>query len=193
MKKLIAFACSVVLAASMAMTAMAAPSVSAGVVSGVTSATDKDGNYADVIVEPIEEKYADVVEEVKDVETVKEILGSQFEEGMKVVDVKEVKTVGDVEFPVTITFKIKGVTASSKVILLHYTGSEWEVVPCTPGNGTVTATFTSLSPVAFIVDQDTVADGTTSPSTGESMMYMWAVAAVVVGAAGVVATSKKRA
>ena len=85
MKKLIAFACSVVLAASMAMTAMAAPSVSAGVVSGVTSATDKDGNYADVIVEPIEEKYADVVEEVKDVETIKEILGSQFEEGMKVV------------------------------------------------------------------------------------------------------------
>ena len=63
----------------------------------------------------------------------------------------------DVTLPVSfekaqLTFSVNGVTAGQKIAVLHqkHDGS-WEVInPDSVGNGTVTATFTSLSPIAFV-------------------------------------------
>ncbi len=63
----------------------------------------------------------------------------------------------DVEFAgnfgkATITFNVGGVVAGQKIMVLHQLddGSWEKITPDAVGNGTVTATFTSLSPVAFV-------------------------------------------
>ena len=71
--------------------------------------------------------------------------------------------------------------------------------------GTVTATFNSLSPVAFVVDKDTAAavngtnesgststSGTTSPKTGETNVMMWAGMVAVAALAGMAVTYRRR-
>ena len=50
-----------------------------------------------------------------------------------------------------VTLAVSGVVAGQRVTVLHQQhNGVWEVVPSTAGNGTVTATFTSLSPVAIV-------------------------------------------
>ena len=137
---------------------------------------DKNGADARIIVESVDvltgaEKTA--AEEIKDIAKVKEVMGSAFAEGMQVVDVKNVRAEGDVAYPVTITFKVTGITSASKVAILHYDAEKaaWEVLEAKAGEGTIEATFNSLSPVAFVADKDTAASvttsTTTSPKTGE--------------------------
>ena len=75
--------------------------------------------------------------------------------GAEVVSVSDVTVTGmtvSASNPVTITFPVAGVTADSYVLVLHFnsTTGKWENIPATTGNGTVTATFTSLSPVAIV-------------------------------------------
>ena len=77
----------------------------------------------------------------------KEVLGSDFNANMTVADVKEVTAPEGAKFPLKITFVMKGVTASSKVQILHYnrSASAWEKIDTTVADGTVTGTFSSLS------------------------------------------------
>ena len=93
------------------------------------------------------------------------VLVSNTASVLKVVDVKL-----PVSFKsVTITFQVNGVKAGQKVSVLHQTASgAWEVLPATAGDNTITATFTSLSPVAFVVE-GSAADGTVSPKTGATL------------------------
>lgn len=49
----------------------------------------------------------------------KEVLGSDFNANMTVADVKKVTVPEGAEFPLKITFAMKGVTASFKVQILH--------------------------------------------------------------------------
>lgn len=115
-----------------------------------------------------------------------------FVEGMEVVDVREVTVTGDnVEFPLTITFKVPGVLETTKVAVLHYVDGAWKQETAKAGQGTITATFDSLSPVAFVVDKNTAASSSTSPKTGESMAVTMAAVVVVVAAAGAFAFRKK--
>ncbi len=191
-RRVIALMGAVLLVASMSMTAMAAPSVSAEV-SGIVSATDTkgavdvEGADAKIVVTELGASQPEAVPAIKETATLKEVLGNKFETGMQVADLKEVKVVGDgeVTFPVTITFKVNGVKAGDEVYVLHYTGTAWENLGGTAGDGTITAKFNSLSPVAFVVKATS-----TSPKTGTPVMM--AVAAVALGAAGL-AASKKRA
>ena len=54
------------------------------------------------------------------------------------------------------------VTAGQNVYLLHYTGSEWETIyPDSVDDGYITATFTSLSPVAVVDGTAASGDATT--------------------------------
>lgn len=69
------------------------------------------------------------------------------------------------QLPVTITFEVKGAKASDDVYVLHYNGSTWDVVAHGKG-GTIDATFTSLSPVAVVLQA--AAPATSAPSTGTS-------------------------
>ena len=146
------------------------------------------------------------LEEVVGAEKLKELLGDAYTEGMEVVDVKDITVPEGTEFPVTITFTVTGVTETSKVAVLHYdtTAKKWEKVESKAGNGTITATFTSLSPVAFVVDKNTVSSsssttagststsGTTSPKTGETNVMMWAGMVAVAALAGMAVTYRRR-
>ena len=104
------------------------------------------------------------------------------------------------------------------IVVLHFNGATWEKVPTTVNGRTVTATFTSLSPVAFVEIADKAATtpaetpsvtyngwagvdmaalwaaqtqaGATSPKTGEAGVLGFALIAVACGAALVV-TKKK--
>lgn len=64
--------------------------------------------------------------------------------------------------PTNITINVPGITAGQNVVVLHQlSNGTWEVVPVAAVSaGSVTATFTSLSPVAIITYA--------SPKTGES-------------------------
>ena len=131
------------------MTAFAAPSPAAStVVTAVSSATDADGNAVNVsITSEIPAEYTQAVADIKTEAKLKEVLGSDFNANMTVADVKEVTAPEGAKFPLKITFAMKGVTASSKVQILHYNGSAWEKIDTTVADGTVTGTFSSLSPV----------------------------------------------
>ena len=76
----------------------------------------------------------------------------------------------DVKLPVSftsakITFNVSGVKAGQKVTVLHRKADQtWEkITDVVVGDGTVTATFTSLSPVAFVVEGTSDKTGSVSP------------------------------
>ena len=174
------------------MTALAAPSPEAStVVTGVAGATDKSGNKVQIEVEAeIPAEYKEAVAEIKSEEVLKEVLGEKFDENLTVADVKEVTAPEGTVFPVDITFAMKGVTKDTKVMILHYAKDKgWEEIPTTVGDGTVTGTFESLSPVAFVVDKTTLTAGAVSPATNASTV---SVVAVIGLAAAVAAFGLKR-
>ena len=199
-KRLMALACVAVLTLGMSMTTLAAnPSVQAGIVTGVEGAKDKEGTSAKVIVEAIHDNHEH--DEEKDyisteANVKKELANLKVEvktgEKVQLLDVKNVKIEGDaslVKFPLTITFKVNGIKAGDKVILLHYVSDAkgWEKLDTITGNGTVTATFNSLSPVAFIKLADAKA-----PATGEPISLMLAGAVVALGTVGTVVSKKRK-
>ena len=211
MKKLTAVLCAAVLCLSTAVSVFAQPSPEvSGVVTGISAGINADGDAVEVTLSEVPEEYQEAVDQVKDLAFVKNLLGDAFVEGMQVVDVKDVTVPEGTVFPVTITFNVTGVTADSHVAVLHYdtAAGAWEVVESKAGNGTITAIFDSLSPVAFVVDGNAAAGSTaagassqtsgsaTSPKTGEtSVLSMAAViaAAALAGMAVVSFYSKKRA
>lgn len=211
MKKLVAALCAAVMTVGMAVNVFAAPSPSvSGVVTAVESAKDADGNAVDIKIETVSEAEAEqhfteeekaAVAEIKESKEkfeaiAKEALGDKFEEGMELVDIRNlyVPEGVNVTFPLTITVKVTGVTEASKVAVLHYTNGKWEDVNAVAGNGTVTFTVNSLSPFAFIVDANTAknAGSTTSPATGEANTMVWVAIVAVAAAAGMVVTYRKK-
>lgn len=179
------------------MTVFAAPSPSGSdfVVGGISNAVDADGNDVSGFLEVTElpDEYADVAAQLRTAEGLQAAMGADYNENMIVLDIVEARVVGDasqVKFPVTITFQVNGVTASTRGTILHYTGSEWEKIPTTMGEGTMTGTFDSLSPVAFVVDKTTLTGGTVSPKT--SAQSAAAVALLGLLAATAACGMKKR-
>lgn len=211
MKKLVAVLCAAVMTVGMAVNVFAAPSPSvSGVVTAVESAKDADGNAVDIKMETVSEAEAEqhftgeekaAVAEIKASKEkfeaiAKEVLGGKFEEGMELVDIRNlyVPEGANVTFPLTITVKVTGVTEASKVAVLHYTNGKWEDVNAVAGNGTITFTVNSLSPFAFIVDANTAKNvgSTTSPATGEANTMVWVAIVAVAAAAGMVVTYRKK-
>lgn len=87
-----------------------------------------------------------------------------------------------------ITFNIAGVKATDAVIVLHKCsqhGYDWEKLPASAGNGTVTATFHSFSPVVIFVKA-----GAASPKTADASMTTAALVAMIA-VAGLVISKKK--
>lgn len=211
MKKLVAVLCAAVMTVGMAVNVFAAPSPSvSGVVTAVVSAKDADGNAVDIKMETVSEAEAEqhfteeekaAVAKIKESKEkfeaiAKEALGDKFEEGMELVDIRNlyVPEGAKVTFPLTITVKVTGVTETSTVAVLHYTNGKWEDVNAVAGNGTITFTVNSLSPFAFIVDANTAknAGSTTSPATGEANTMVWVAIVAVAAAAGMVVTYRKK-
>lgn len=202
--------------ACIGMTAFAAPSPTAStpVSDTAVSGTDADGQAIDIsdiiITSEIPFEYADVVNEIQteagftkvvnDLDLVK-VIGASSEENLTLLDVKDVSVIGNVKFPVTLTFNVKGVVNTTKGTILHYNGTAWEVIDTTMGNGTMTGTFDSLSPVAFVVDKTTLQGAEGSGSDGSSdtkspqTAAAYPAAAALMGLSGiaVIAALKKRA
>ncbi len=195
-KRVIALISTVLLVATMSMSAFAAPSVMAGVVTGIEKVTDKEDKdiTGQIVVENMPEgQYTSELAYIKDYNNMKKELGNAYKSGMAIIDIKNVRVVGDasaINWDAEIVFTANGVTSANDVVILHYTGEAWEVIDAKAGNQTITAKFSSLSPVVF------VAKGVKAPAMGEttmsSTMVMWAVVAMAAGVAGIVA-SKKRA
>ncbi len=85
--------------------------------------------------------------------------------------------------PTNITLEVPGITAGQKIAVLHQKADgTWESVPVVGvAAGSITATFTSLSPVAIV--------SYASPKTGESMPVA-AVAALIAFAGAVLCMHK---
>lgn len=89
----------------------------------------------------------------------------------EIVGVAEVSYSGTIPAGgVAVTFNVTGINAGDNVKVLHYTSpTTCEVLSATAGNGTVTATFTSFSPVAII--KYTVPTTTTTPGSPDPGSY----------------------
>jgi LPXTG-motif cell wall-anchored protein len=121
---------------------------------------------------------------------------------------------------VTLSFSVPNVISSTKVVVVHWKddGTK-EVLPATAGDGRISVTFTSLSPIAIIVENVSSAGGNannggggsssgssssgsssaapastptgTSPKTGETSMIYAVEGLAVLAAIGVVVSKKK--
>ncbi|WP_022758316.1 hypothetical protein [Butyrivibrio fibrisolvens] len=99
-------------------------------------------------------------------------------------------TVIDAENPVYITFTVPGITADTKIHVMHYAaGGVWEEVASETGSGFVVGEFTSLSPVAIVAEKSSLSaaantsnKGTgskTSPRTGDNQILFVVIFAVI--------------
>lgn len=72
--------------------------------------------------------------------------------GVGMRDMVEIKPLAGVDMSagVPITFETPGIAAGDNVIVIHLTDAgEWENIPAVAGDGVITGTFTSLSPVFY--------------------------------------------
>ena len=175
MKKLIvSIALSAMLAFTAASTVLAAPSVTTTTTTTTTTTSETATNEAkslaagvsaantvmidgkEVTVTPVIAAVAP--ETVTSAKTAASLVSANATV-LKVVDVSLPENFSKA----TLTFNISGIVAGENVTVLHQKkDGTWEKISADKvGTGTVTATFTSLSPVAFVVDG-------TSAKTGES-------------------------
>lgn len=190
-KKLMGAVLVAALTATMSFSVLAANNTSAnknGVVSEATSAKDANGNAVKVTFAALTAEQKEAAKEIQTTEGLKAVLGNAFVEGMKVREVVDVQAPEDAVFPLTITFKVAGVTPNSDVAVLHYDegAKAWEVIKATAGNGTITATFNSLSPVAFVTNAPEA-----SHKTGETATTGVVAIIALVAAAGAYTFRKK--
>lgn len=102
---------------------------------------------------------------------------------------------------VTLTFAVPAVSANSAVVVLHYNANidgngngGWEVVPASAGDGTVSATFTSLSPVVIMTQSSTTSEGNgtvNSPQTSDINLEGVLFCGIAVGLAAFVLCLKR--
>lgn len=82
----------------------------------------------------------------------------------ELVDIHKPDGVTDEELAegIDITFPVSWIASSDKIIVLHLkSDGVWELLPATAGDGKITATFTSLSPVMITkVSEEAATDGT---------------------------------
>lgn len=193
-KKVLGIVLAGTLSIAMGITAFATPSPEKNaIVTEYTEAVDKNGNNVEIIIEDLTEEGKEAAKLLQDKQTLKEIIGDNYVDGMEVIDVREVRAIGNPVFPVTITFKVPGVLASTNVAILHYENGAWTEEPSKAGKGTITATFDSLSPVAFVVDKNTSASSTESPKTSETPTVAVALVVGIVALASAVMLKKKTA
>ena len=200
----------VVCAMSIGVLAAGSPALNNG------TGTDANGNAVEVTVGQVDTSDAAVSEAVGAISTdqgLADILGDAYTEGMAVASVSDVTVPDGTAFPVELTFEYPGITPDTNVVLLHWTGTAWEVIPTVAGDGVITGTFSALSPVAVVIGTsgevvtpggDTTTDGTTtdggatsgtasesasgttSPKTGvDNSMLMFAGLTAVIALAGV--------
>lgn len=197
MRKLVTFMLAAVTALSMTCTVFAAPSpTSIGAVSTTGStATDANGKAITATVAETTQKPDTAVVESTKLDNAT-IIGSV-----------DISLPAGTAWPAKVTVKVAGVTANTKLVVLHYVDGAWKTEESTCGDGTVTISgLMSCSPFAFVADKTTVttttngtsngaangaSNGTASPKTGETAAMPMVALIGVLAMAGVVLVSKK--
>lgn len=190
-KKVVGVLLSLTLLFAMSVNVFAAGSSSANGAIKSATATNKNGKAMEIKIGAPKQSI--------DINGVKSILGSAFVEGMEVYDVMEVTAINatTADFPITVTFQVPTVVSTTKVAVLHYGAGGWENVAATPGKGIISATFTSLSPVAIVVDKNTAVSTSpsktgTSPKTGEFGTTSAVAVLAILAIGGAVVCYRKR-
>ena len=138
MKKIFAVILSLVMVLAMGTVVFAAGSPTAGV--SVNTAKDKNGN--DILLTKSQAS-ATIVDEAKE-------QAANLEGDATVVSTFNLTPPAGTSGPYTITLSVAGITASDKVVILHRATTGWETVNATAGNGTVTFTVNTLSPISVV-------------------------------------------
>ena len=183
-KRSLAIVLALVMAFVLGTTAMAAGSIQASGIITDADAWDAEDTGWDLLITDLAEEDEWLADDIADEDTMKEVLGDDYSKGLEVIDIVDISVVGNVEevvWPLTMELEVEGVSEDSEFYMVHYVDDAWEVVSIELGDGTVTAEVDSLSPFAFIADEDYAE----SPKTGQPMtttvvVMMMAVAAVLV-------------
>lgn len=138
MKKIFAVILSLVMVLAMGTVVFAAGSPTAGV--SVNTAKDKNGKDISLTKSEVPEK---IVDEAKE-------QAANLEGDATVVSTFNLTPLAGTSGPYTITLSVAGITASDKVVILHKATTGWETVNATAGNGTVTFTVNTLSPISVV-------------------------------------------
>ena len=113
---------------------------------------------------------------------------------LSVVDVAPSTATKDANGVYTVTLNVDGVKAGDVIAILHYGANGWElIVPSVVGDGYVTFTTTSLSPISVVkmgLKGETLAAGGNAPRTGETIPVM-ALVLIAVGGTGAVVFGRK--
>lgn len=168
MKKIMKFVLASVLCLSVSMNAFAATSITTTPGLGNIIVTDKDGNvFTDMTAEmtPAPEKRA---------EAEAALTTSGIETEMEIFDIVDIvleehaQAVLEDGGKAQVTLLVPGIKATDDVKLLHQKkDNTWEVINAISGDGTVTATFTSLSPVAILIAKYNAPDVPVKPEEPE--------------------------
>lgn len=164
-------------------------------VGGVSSATDATGASVNVTVAPLSDDMKRIAEtQAYDL--------FQYKGAFAAADVNLEGTNVSADNPITVTFSIAGVNAGDEIVVLHKkSDGSWEKLTGTAGSGTVTATFTSFSPVLFVRTSAAPATSapTTSapqkdkvPNTGDANMTVFWMMIAVCSGAGMVCMYKRK-
>lgn len=173
MKRKLAGLLTALMVLAMGTTAFAAGSPNSGSNSGTTS-TPPSESQDTVIGDATNTKITQVSEAVA---AAAENVAKQVSPNAEVVSVVDVTYDGVIPAGgVQISFSLAGVQVGDNYVLLHQLpDGRWEVItPDSIENGKITATFTSLSPVAFVKiasaqnGGSTITDGTNGTSTKPS-------------------------
>lgn len=188
MKKKIAALLTAVMVMAMGTTALAAPSPTTDTNTDNTPAT----SYADVTIPSggvvINGQVSDVVLNITAV-TNAQVSAAQAQAVAQIAPTAKVLKMVDIEWPqgvtgkVQITFAVSGVTEGQKLAILHQkSDGSWEVItPDKVENGKVTATFTSLSPVAIVAYNASAQTGeTASASAAVPFMMIICLAGIAI-------------
>lgn len=171
MKKKIAVVLTALMVMAMGTTAFAATSPTTKTSETTTAEATAYANVTvaagGIVIDGVASTAAPTVKAV----TTAQVEAAQTQAVASVAPTAKVLQMIDVTLPVSfekaqLTFSVNGVTAGQKIAVLHqkHDGS-WEVInPDSVGNGTVTATFTSLSPIAFVAYN-------ASAQTGEQHLF----------------------
>lgn len=173
-------------------------------VDGVQGAVDAAGNPVNVTVSPLDTDMKAIAAR-KALDQFKAAPAAVADVNLEGSNVSESN-------PITVTFLIAGVKEGDAISILHKkSDGSWETLAGTAGNGTVTAVFTSLSPVAFVRTGEVpvqtteatqtpaatpAAEGTNtrnSPKTGdESMMLAVLFGMICAASAGTIVYVRKK-
>lgn len=184
-KRSLGIVLALVMALVLGTSAMAASSIQAsGIITGA-DAWDAEDTGWDLLITDLHEEDEWLVDDISDPDTMKEVLGDDYHDGLEVIDAVDISIVGDISkvvWDVTAELEVEGVTEDTEIYMVHWSDDEeWELVPIEVGDGYITATFDDLSPFVFISDEDLdKAPQTGQPMTTAAVVMVFAAAATLV-------------